>query len=1058
MELRHTSKVPLPLPPGSDSSVPLEEIITTAELNRRPSRPPDYEAESRALAELMDAMASSSFTTGDDAHQRITSVLQQLVEVALHLCRAHSAGISILEQQGERKIFRWRAIAGQWEQFSDNTMPREASPCGTVLDRNGALLMAHPERHYACLPVELPISEMLLVPFHCAGEPVGTLWIITHDDTRTFDAEDYRLLTSLNRFAASTYQLLVAQEANAQLKAELSTTRQAKEASYKSEALYRVLAANMPGGGVFVVDHDLCYLVAEGQALADAGMVSSDFEGKQLHEALDAEQARAYEPQYRQVLAGKPFRYEHRSHDRNYISHGVPLRDATGAVYAALAVSYDITERKHAEEALHDSEERYRSLFNSIDEGFCIIEVLFDDANKPIDYRFLEANPVFERQTGLGDAIGKTARELVPNLESHWFDIYGNVALTGTSTRFVDGSDAMNRWFDVYAFRIDKPEEHKVALIFKDITSRRATEQALRDRERLLGTLLKVSDAARNLRDEGDIAREACRLVKEETGAVSCSYGFAYPEEDRVLVVADVCDIDDGVPCTEGEGALSGFGPELIALHELGEPVVIEDTAVHPATAAFQQAFFDAMHTRSMISIPLLRDGRFVAYFSIRDRVPRHYTEAEVSLLHDVAVRVWDVIQRSRAETALRESEARLQVLYAHEQAARAQAEEASRLKDEFLATVSHELRTPLTSFLGYGQLVRRRASDSAYVARTIEKMLHSAKSQAELIDDLLDVSRIVSGKLSIVAQPIDLTDVIRAAIDTVRPTIDAKGIRLEVELPAQASAIIGDANRLQQVVWNLLSNATKFTPSGGVIHVQLEPYGQDVQLTISDTGLGISADFLPFVFDRFRQADGASNRTHNGLGLGLAIVRHLIELHGGTVQAASAGEGQGATFTVRLPRSLNGYSAEVPDKQTDERDTTGACPPELAGVRVLLVDDQPDILELLHDILASCHAVVQSCTTAQEALEAVRTWQPEVLVCDIAMPGEDGYWLIRQIRALAPEEGGTVPAVALTAYVRVEERIRVLAAGFQMYVPKPVEPDELRTVVARLAQSVIAE
>jgi CheY-like chemotaxis protein/nitrogen-specific signal transduction histidine kinase len=412
-------------------------------------------------------------------------------------------------------------------------------------------------------------------------------------------------------------------------------------------------------------------------------------------------------------------------------------------------------------------------------------------------------------------------------------------------------------------------------------------------------------------------------------------------------------------------------------------------------------------------------------------------------------------LEQAHGRAALRASEARLQTLYAQEQVARAQAEEASRLKDEFLATISHELRTPLTAFLGYAQLLRSRKRDDAYLAQALEKMVQSAKNQAQLIEDLLDVSRIVSGKLRFVSRRVELRAVIRAALDTVHPAVEAKGIQLRVDLPSSTCAVVGDMNRLQQVVWNLLSNATKFTASGGSIDVRLERLGNEAQITVRDTGQGISPAFLPYIFDRFRQAEAASNRTHSGLGLGLSIVRHLVELHGGAIQACSDGEGLGATFVVRLPLANDESStgqpnlgAVPPDELVDTR-----CPPELAGLRVVLVDDQHDILELLGEILTSCGAAVRLCSTAPEGLETLRSWRPDVLVSDISLPGQDGYWLIDRIRALPSEEGGATPAAALTAYVRVEERLRVLAAGFQLFVPKPVEPAELRNVVARLAQ-----
>jgi PAS domain S-box-containing protein len=388
-------------------------------------------------------------------------------------------------------------------------------------------------------------------------------------------------------------------------------------------------------------------------------------------------------------------------------------------------------------------------------------------------------------------------------------------------------------------------------------------------------------------------------------------------------------------------------------------------------------------------------------------------------------------------------------MLYEQEQQLRATAEEASRVKDEFLATVSHELRTPLTSFLGYAQMLQLRKRDEAFIARTVERMVRSAKAQAQLIEDLLDISRIVSGKLRLDIQPVSLAGVIYSALDTVRPAADAKEITIRLEFEPELEPISGDANRLQQVVWNLLSNAAKFTPPGGTITVRLVAEETTMLVAVSDTGQGIAPDFLPYVFDRFRQADGTTNRTHGGLGLGLAIVRHLVELHGGSVHAASAGEGQGATFSVRLPRV---FTSVGDSKQVHAATSPAAeCPPQLHGLRVLVVDDQPDILELLEDMLVACNAVVRVCSTARQALALVREWQPAVLVSDIAMPGEDGYWLIEQLRALPPEHGGAVPAIALTAYVRMEDRLRVLAAGFDQYLPKPVEPGELRDLVARL-------
>jgi CheY-like chemotaxis protein len=348
--------------------------------------------------------------------------------------------------------------------------------------------------------------------------------------------------------------------------------------------------------------------------------------------------------------------------------------------------------------------------------------------------------------------------------------------------------------------------------------------------------------------------------------------------------------------------------------------------------------------------------------------------------------------------------------------------------------------------------MIQTRRRDEAYIVRSIEKIVRSAKVQAQLIDDLLDVSRIVTGKLRIVPRAVDMGGVIQAAIDTVRPALDAKAIRLDTDLHPTMGTIVGDPNRLQQVVWNLLSNAIKFTPMGGTVRLRLEAHADAVQFSVSDTGQGISAEFLPYVFDRFRQAESTSTRAHGGLGLGLAIVRHLVEMHGGTVHVESAGADMGATFTMRLPRGPADGASTPTGAAPEGVNVAEPCPPALEGLRVLVVDDQLDIVELLHDMLAPCGALVRTTTAAREALATLRAWQPDVLVSDIAMPEEDGYWLINHVRALAPEAGGAIPAVALTAYVRVEDRMQVLAAGFQMYVPKPVEPSELLDAVARLA------
>lgn len=416
-----------------------------------------------------------------------------------------------------------------------------------------------------------------------------------------------------------------------------------------------------------------------------------------------------------------------------------------------------------------------------------------------------------------------------------------------------------------------------------------------------------------------------------------------------------------------------------------------------------------------------------------------------------------EIAERKEAEDALRAVKDELEAQLVREHAARAEAETANRMKDEFLATISHELRTPLNAIIGWAHMLRYDHLNEATMARAFETIERNAKSQAQLIEDILDVSRVITGKLMLNIGPVDVAAVINAAIDCVQLAADAKGIQLEVTLAPSARHISGDAGRLQQVVWNLLANAIKFTPSGGRVSVRLARAGRNVLIRVSDTGEGISTDFLPFIFDRFRQADGTSTRRHGGLGLGLAIVRHLVELHGGTVHADSEGEGRGATFTISLPlaEESTGKRRRATSKLWAREEATARINPlpSLEGVRVLLVDDDQDTLNMLAEILTGNRAAVQLASSVAEALEVLQWYKPDVLVSDLAMPCEDGYSLIAKVRALEATSGGQIPAVALTAYVRIEDRTRALAAGFNMFVPKPIEPVELVAAIANLAE-----
>jgi len=391
--------------------------------------------------------------------------------------------------------------------------------------------------------------------------------------------------------------------------------------------------------------------------------------------------------------------------------------------------------------------------------------------------------------------------------------------------------------------------------------------------------------------------------------------------------------------------------------------------------------------------------------------------------------------------------------LLVRETAARAEAERVSQMKDEFLATLSHELRTPLNAILGWATIVRTEgACTPDLLKQGVEVIERNARAQAQLIEELLDMSRIINGKLRLDVQAVDLQLLISEAIETVRPAADAKGIRLSKVLDPKGAPITGDPNRLQQVFWNLLTNAIKFTPKGGRVQAFLRRVNSHVEISVVDSGQGITPEFLPHLFTRFSQADTSLARHHGGLGLGLALVKSLVELHGGNVNAASKGLGQGATFLVSLP--LAAVSLENIEPLQTLAPLTAAMGerPDLGGFHVLVIDDEFDARLLIQHILANCHATVTMAASAAEGLEAVREHRPDMVISDIGMPGEDGFEFLSKLRQLADTEGGDTPAVALTALARAEDRRRALMAGFQMHLPKPVEAAELLAVVSNLS------
>jgi signal transduction histidine kinase/ActR/RegA family two-component response regulator len=455
----------------------------------------------------------------------------------------------------------------------------------------------------------------------------------------------------------------------------------------------------------------------------------------------------------------------------------------------------------------------------------------------------------------------------------------------------------------------------------------------------------------------------------------------------------------------------------------------------------------------SYLAVPVVaRSGEVLGGLFFGHAQPGVFTERAERLVVGIAAQAAIAIDNARLyEAARRDADERARLLAA-EQAARTEVERVNMVKDEFLATLSHELRTPLNAVLGWANFLQSRGGDDADLHRGLETIVRNARAQAQLIEDLLDMSRIVSGKIRLDVQRLDLSPIVEAALDSVRPSIEAKQLRLRKTLDPNAGPIFGDPNRLQQIIWNLLSNAVKFTPRGGRLDVIVQRVNSHVEITVHDSGQGISPEFLPHIFERFRQADSSSKRRYGGLGLGLAIVKQLVDLHGGTIRAESPGEGQGTTFVIDLPLRALREDAGRAHPTTDRFPVLRPPGVSLAGTSVLIVDDENDARELVGSVLAAVGAEVWMAASVEEGLEIIGRQHPDVVVSDIGMPERDGYDLIRAIRALPAAAGGRTPAIALTAFARSEDRTRAMLAGYQVHVAKPIEPQELIATIKSLA------
>jgi PAS domain S-box-containing protein len=853
-------------------------------------------------------------------------------------------------------------------------------------------------------------------------------------------------------------------------------------------------------------------------------------------------------PDIAYVMAGKgatwhedtlvPFT-RHGKHEEVWWTFGFsPIIDEAddGRVAGVLVICSEVTET-HRHTA--NLEQSYQALMASMDVGFCVIEVITGAAGDAVDYRYLETNPAFEKQSGMVNARGRTIREIVPGIEDYWIRAYGEVARTGTAMRTVHQALALGRWFETDAFRIGAADSCKVGVLFKDVTSQIQATEALRVSAARQDVLLRLADALRELNTPDDIVLTACLILGSQLNAARVQYAEVDPGQDTFSVTLGWTRA--GVaPLPATRFRLDDFGPGVVAGLRRGEPMRVDDVRLDARTAPFAGAYA-AIGVRANLAVPLLRAGVLVTVLSLQDDVARAWSDDDVLVARDMAERTWSAVETARAQALLRAERDQSQYIfdsmregfvmldpdwtiayvnsaaqhiarrprtellgqhhwdaiptlvgtpvealyrrvqqtrmaetmeYQHVFAdgrqgwfdvrvypsltgglavfyqdigSRKGVEEELRLsvrrKDEFLAMLAHELRNPLAPISAAAQLMSLVDLAPARVRQTSQVIERQVAHMTALVDDLLDVSRVTQGLVHITRSPQDMGAILTNAVEQARPLIEAQGHSLAITLAPQPAQVSGDAKRLVQVFANLLNNAAKYTPAGGKLALVLEVEGDAVAVHVEDNGVGVTQELLPYIFDIFTQGERSIDRATGGLGLGLALVKSLAELHGGSVACVSGGVGQGSRFTVRLPRTRASEPALAP------RLAPAASAQE--PLRILVVDDNVDAARMLKDLLELDGHEAAIEHDPYRAIARAAAGALDVGVLDIGLPGMDGNALARHL--LAQPATRNMVCIAVTGYGREQDRDAALAAGFRHHLVKPVDVAQLSRLLAHL-------
>ncbi|WP_066377915.1 ATP-binding protein [Anabaena sp. CA = ATCC 33047] len=921
------------------SGITEADVLITAALASRPARQADLAVENQALHRLAQQLMDEP-----------QSILKSLVEIAVELCQADSAGVSLLETvpNGESR-FCWVAIAGSLEFLEQTIIPGNFSPCSSTIQSKQTQLYTYPERYFTYLHhPQFPIVEGLLIPLFVKEQPLGVLWICSHHEARRFDAEDHRLMNSLARFTASALQSM--QHLRQTAMKAVSQEKAIREALQHSQTRFEALVANVPG---------MVY---------------------------------RYSPK---VDANTPHRF-------SFVS----------------SCSRELLELEP--------------------------ETILQDADSFVSLIHPEDLPSFET------SVDYAVQHFLP---WRW---EGRIITPSGKSKWIQGNSRA----------VPTPEGDVWDGLFIDITNHKHAEaerEKLFARERNYANQLQGLTKASLAINSALSIQEVLQVITDQAASIIGTHQAVTSmtiDENWAQAINAVYLSDKYAHWRDYHEKPNGSGIYGCVCHS-NRPMRMTQAELnaHPLWEDFGQETKHHPPLRGLLAAPLMgRDGHNIGLIQLSDKCKGEFNATDEAILVQLAQMASIAVENARLYEAQQQARSAAEAL-------REQAQAANRVKDEFLAVLSHELRTPLNSILGWSNLLRRQKLNEAKIAQGLETIERNAKLQSELIEDLLDVSRILQGRLSLNVAPVDLATAIAAAVETVQVAAQAKSIKVQAEIQPYVGKVAGDSTRLQQVIWNLLSNAVKFTPEGGEVSIRLEQIkdanleklsastrlpvstSSYAQITVSDTGKGIDAEFLPYVFDYFRQADSTTTRKFGGLGLGLAIARHLVELHGGTIQAESPGIEQGATFTIRIPL--------MPTQSTINQDGKLLDPSlDLSGVKVLVVDDDTDTRLFIAILLENYGASVTSVSSASEALLVLPQSQPDVLLSDIGMPDMDGYMFIQQVRKLSSEQGGQIKAIALTAYAGEMNQQQALKAGFQKHISKPIEPNNLVQAISSLVRS----